>query len=88
MSVNLAKIWILYSLPHKLGADRICYIAWQQVNCLAAAGADLLVFPGVLNKNVPENVRVWPTLAWGKARISYKLLGTMCACALHDYMVS
>jgi glycosyltransferase involved in cell wall biosynthesis len=82
------KIRVLYSFPHKLGADRICYIAWQQVNGLAAAGADVLVFPGVLHKKVSENVRVWPTLAWGKARISYKLLGTMRACALHDYMVS
>jgi len=31
-------IRVLYSFPHKLGADRICYTAWQQVNGLAAAG--------------------------------------------------
>jgi glycosyltransferase involved in cell wall biosynthesis len=88
MNPNSSKIRVLYSFPHKLGADRICYTAWQQVNGLAAAGADLLVFPGVLHKPVPINVRVRPTLAWGKARISYKLLGTMRACALHDYIVS
>lgn len=82
------KIRVLYSFPHKIGADRICYTAWQQVNGLAAAGADMLVFPGVLHKPLPANVRVRPTLAWGKARISYKLLGTMRACALHDYIVS
>lgn len=82
------KIKVLYSFPHKLGADRISYTAWQQVNGLTAAGADVLVFPGVLHKSVPKNVRVHPTLAWGKARISYKLLGTMRACALHDYIVS
>jgi glycosyltransferase involved in cell wall biosynthesis len=88
VNLSLEKIRVLYSFPHKLGADRICNTAWQQVNGLAAAGADLLVFPGVLHKKVPENVRVWPTLAWGKVRISYKLLGTMRACALHDFIVS
>lgn len=82
------KLRVLYSFPHKLGADRICYTAWQQVNGLAAAGADLLVFPGVLHRPAPAGVRVRPTLAWGKARVSYKLLGTMRACALHDYIVS
>ena len=85
---NASKVRVLYSFPHKLGADRICYTAWQQVNGLAAAGADLLVFPGVLHKPVPANVRVRPTLARGKARISYKLLGSMRACVLHDYIVS
>jgi glycosyltransferase involved in cell wall biosynthesis len=79
---------VLYSFPHKLGADRICYTAWQQVNGLAAAGADLLVFPGVLQRPVPAGVKVQTTLARGKLRIPYKLLGTMRALALHDYIVS
>jgi len=26
-----AQIRVLYSFPHKLGAERICYTAWQQV---------------------------------------------------------
>jgi len=78
----------LYSFPNKLGADRICYIAWQQVNGLAAAGADLLVFPGVLHRPVPAGVRVRPTLARGKLRVSYRLLGSLRACALHDWIVS
>lgn len=86
MSTN--NIRVLYSFPHKLGADRICYTAWQQVNGLAEAGANLLVFPGVLHKPLPVNVKVQPTLAWGKLRISYKLLGRMRACALHDHIVS
>jgi len=83
-----APIRVLYSFPHKLGADRICYTAWQQVNGLAAAGADVLACPGVLHRPVPEDIRVWPTLAKGKLRISYKLMGTMRALALHDYIVS
>jgi glycosyltransferase involved in cell wall biosynthesis len=81
-------IRVVYSFPHKLGADRICYTAWQQVNGLAAAGADLLVFPGVLYRPVPEGVEVRPTLARGKLRIPYKLMGTIRACALHDHIVA
>ena len=79
---------VLYSFPHKLGAGRICQTAWEQVNGLAAAGADLLIFPGVLHKSLPAGVKVRPTLAWKKLRISYKVLGSMRACALHDYIVS
>ena len=88
MSPTNKRIRVLYSFPHKLGADRICYTAWQQVNGLAAAGADLLVFPGVLHRPVAAGVRVSPTLARGKMRIPYKLLGSMRAFALHDYIVS
>jgi glycosyltransferase involved in cell wall biosynthesis len=81
-------IRVVYSFPHKLGADRICLTAWQQVNGLAEAGADILAFPGVLHRPLPATVEVQPTLAWGKLRIPYKLLGRMRACALHDRMVA
>jgi hypothetical protein len=74
------KLRVLYSFPHKLGADRICYTAWQQVNGLADAGADLLVFPGALQRAVPAGVRVRkPTLARGKLRIPYKVCWAPCA---------
>jgi glycosyltransferase involved in cell wall biosynthesis len=82
------RVRVLYSFPHKLGADRICYTAWQQVRGLAAAGADVLAFPGSLGRPVPPGVRVYPTLAMGKLRIPYKLLGSNRAFALHDYVVS
>lgn len=82
------RIRVLYSFPHKLGADRICYTAWQQVNGLAEAGADLLVFPGALSRPVPAGVKVVPTLARGKFRIPYKVLGSNRAFALHDYVVA
>jgi glycosyltransferase involved in cell wall biosynthesis len=88
MSRENKTVRVLYSFPHKLGADRICYTAWQQVNGLAAAGAEVLVFPGVLHRPVPPGVKVRPTLARGKLRIPYKLIGMMRACALHDYIVS
>ncbi len=79
---------VLYSFPHKLGAGRICYTAWQQVSGLAAAGAEVMVFPGVLHRPLPARVTVWPTLARGRARIPYKLLGARRACALHDWIAA
>src|ERR1700722_10370306 len=88
MAFTNKPIHVLYSFPHKLGADRICYTAWQQVNGLAAAGADILAFPGVLHRAVPPTVEVRPTLARGKLRISYKLVGTMRALAFHDHIVA
>jgi glycosyltransferase involved in cell wall biosynthesis len=79
---------VLYSFPHKLGAGRICYTAWQQVNGLADAGAEVLVFPGSICRPVRETVTVSPTLARGKLRIPYRLLGRTRAWTLHDAIVS
>lgn len=79
---------MLYSFPHRLGADRICYTAWQQVNGLAAAGADLLVCPASLGRPVPAGVKVSPTLAIGKFRVPYRIVGNMRAAALHDRIVA
>jgi glycosyltransferase involved in cell wall biosynthesis len=87
-SASSKRLRVLYSFPHKLGADRICTTAWHQVAGLAAAGAEVLAFPGVLHRPVPESVTVRPTLSWGKARVSYKLAGGARASALHDYIVS
>jgi glycosyltransferase involved in cell wall biosynthesis len=79
---------VLYSFPHKIGAARICYTAWEQVRGLAAAGAEVTVLPGVVSRPLPASVMVCPTLAWGKLRIPYKLLGRMGACILHDRIVA
>lgn len=79
---------VLYSFPHKLGASRICYTAWQQVNGLAAAGADVFVHSGALSRSVPAGVRVNNTLSRGRWRIPYKLLGSTRAFALHDAIVA
>jgi glycosyltransferase involved in cell wall biosynthesis len=81
-------IRVIYSFPNKLGAQRICYTAWQQVNGLAAAGAKITVFTGGLLRPLPEGVPVYTTLARGKLRIPYKLIGNNRAMALHDYIVS
>lgn len=79
---------VLHSFPHKLGAQRICYTAWQQVSGLAAGGAEVLAMPGALHRPVADSIRVEPTLARGKYRIPYKLLGRVNACRLHDWIVA
>ena len=79
---------VLYSFPFRLGASRICYTAWQQVNGLAAAGVRLLVYPASLGREVPAGVTVSQTLAYGKLRIPYRILGTMKAVTLHDRIVA
>jgi len=79
---------VLYSFPHKLGADRICYTAWEQVRGLVSAGADVLLFPGSLSRPVPDAVEVHPTLSRGKLRLPYKLLGRLKSLALHDRIVA
>lgn len=83
-----SRIRVLYSFPHKLGGSRLSDGAWQQVNALAAAGADVLAYPGVLHIPVPPSVDVRPTLARGKFRIPYRLLGKMRTLALHDRIVA
>jgi glycosyltransferase involved in cell wall biosynthesis len=88
MNRKNGPVRVLYSFPLRLGADRVCYTAWQQVNGLAVAGADLLVFPASLGRPVPVGVRVSPTLARGKLRVPYKLIGTERAVALHDHIVA
>jgi glycosyltransferase involved in cell wall biosynthesis len=88
MKTEQKKVRVLYSFPHKLGANRICYLAWQMVNELAAAGADVTVFPGVYHKPLTQEVKVQPTLARGRLRIPYKIVGNMNAFAIHDYIVS
>ena len=79
---------VLYSFGSKLDGQRIGYTSWQQINGLAAAGADVLVYPGVLRVPVPANVTVMPTLSRGKLRISYKLVGRLRSYALHDWIVA
>jgi glycosyltransferase involved in cell wall biosynthesis len=88
MSNNNGRVRVLYSFPLRLGADRICGIAWQQVNGLSLAGADVVVYPASISRPVRPDVTVAPTLARGKLRIPYKVVGTMRACDWHDRIVA
>lgn len=82
------RVRVLYSFPNRLGADRICYTAWNQVSGLAAAGAQMLVFPASLSRPLPHGVTVWPTLTVAKLRLPYRLLGVFRTVALHDQIVA
>lgn len=88
MNKSKRDIRVLYSFPHRLGAERICYTAWQQVNGLANAGSQVLAMPGSLVRPVDPAVRVSPTLALGPLRLPYRLLGSRRAFALHDHIVA
>lgn len=82
------SVRVLYSFPHKLGADRICNTAWEQVRSLAATGAEVVAMPGVLHRAVLKCVVVQPTLSRGRYRKPYKQLGVTNACMLHDHIVA
>jgi glycosyltransferase involved in cell wall biosynthesis len=88
MGQSQKSVRVLYSFPNKLGAERICYTAWQQVNGLVTAGAKLFVFPASSSRPVPEMASLHPTLAFGKMRVPFKLLGNGRAHALHDQIVA
>lgn len=83
-----SRVRVLYSFPNRIGADRICYTAWKQVSGLAAAGADMLVFPASVSRPLPKSVRVCSTLAAGSLRLPYRLLGVFRTIALHDRIVA
>jgi len=79
---------VLYSFPNKIGAARICSIAWQQVRGLAEAGAEVIVYPGFVSRKLPATVTVQATLGVWKFRLPYRLLGRMGAARLHDRIVA
>lgn len=88
MNCGKRHVRVLYSFPHRLGAGRICYTAWQQVDGAAAAGADVCVFPGSLERPVRAGVRVRCTLTLGPVRLPYRVIGHKRAFALHDHIVA
>jgi glycosyltransferase involved in cell wall biosynthesis len=85
---NSRNIRSLYSFPNKLGGDRICYTAWQQVNGLAAAGASVTVAAASIVRPLPTGVASRPTLSRGSIRVPFKALGKRRALTLHDRIVA
>jgi glycosyltransferase involved in cell wall biosynthesis len=79
---------ILQSFPHKIGAGRIAGIAWQQAAGVADAGGALTVYAGVVHRPLPGSIRTRTTLARGRWRIPYRVLGNLRALALHDQIVA
>jgi len=82
------KIRVLYSFPNKLGGARICYTAWQQVNGLAAAGAEVLVHAASACRPIPQGAVMHPTLARGGLRLPFKVFGKKRSRRLHDRLVA
>lgn len=78
----------LFSFPHKIGADRICHIAWHQVVGVRDAGGEMLVYPGAVHRPLPPDIRVRATLGRGRLRIPYRAVGSRRAFALHDAVVA
>jgi glycosyltransferase involved in cell wall biosynthesis len=79
---------VLYSFPHRIGAGRICYTAWQQVAWLVEAGADVTVMPASVARPLPEGTRTLPTLARGSLRVPARAVGEHRMLALHDRLVA
>jgi glycosyltransferase involved in cell wall biosynthesis len=79
---------VLHSFPHKIGAGRICLTAWHEVAATASAGGDLTLYAGVVHRPLPACVRTRTTLARGRWRIPYGVLGQLRALALHDRIVA
>jgi D-inositol-3-phosphate glycosyltransferase len=88
VTADTAPLRVLHSFPHKIGADRICLTAWYEVVEVASAGASVRVYPGVVHKALPPDIRVRPTLARGRVRIPYRVLGRDRALDLHDRIVA
>jgi glycosyltransferase involved in cell wall biosynthesis len=89
LAVNPERpVRVLQSFPHRIGAARICTTAWYQAAGAAEAGADVLVMTGSVARPLPTEVRVRETLARGRARIPYRVLGRVRALKLHDRIVA
>ena len=79
---------VLQSFPHKIGAARICTTAWHQATGADAAGADVMLYTGVVHRPLPPSVRVKTTLSLGRLRVPYSVVGHRRALSLHDRMVA
>lgn len=85
---KIAAPRVLYSFPHRLGAQRICHTAWQHVVHGARAGARVTTMCGSVAKPVGDDCRVRTTLSMGHLRVPIKLLGRECALEIHDWQTA
>jgi hypothetical protein len=79
---------VLYSFPGRLGAGRICWTAWQQVLGLERAGAQVTAVVGSALKIPPASVRLHSTLAVGKFRVPFRVLGARGMAVVHDWLTA
>jgi glycosyltransferase involved in cell wall biosynthesis len=79
---------VLYSFPHRIGAGRICTTAWHQVAASAAAGVAVEAHVASVTRPLPPPVQVRETLARGRARLPYRVVGDQRMFRLHDEIVA
>lgn len=79
---------VLYSFPHRIGAARICTTAWYQASTAAAAGVEIVAGVGSVERPLPEGIATFETLARGRLKLPYRVLGGMRMFALHDHIVA
>ncbi|MFM2068056.1 MAG: hypothetical protein RLZZ584_2965 [Pseudomonadota bacterium] len=79
---------VLYSFPHRLGAERICSTAWYQVTGLAQAGASVTVMAHSVRRPLPAGPQQHATLARGRLSLPFRVLGPLRTLALHDRIVA
>ena len=87
-NIDKNKVRVLYSFPHRLGAGRICWTAWQQVIGLHSAGAKVTAVVGSAQRTPPEDVELRTTMAIGRVRIPFRLLGARRMSLLHDWLTA
>lgn len=88
VSVNARSLSVLQSFPHKIGASRICGVAWHQAAGVADAGGEVLVMPAAVHRELPPPIRVTPTLARGNWRVPVKPFGRLRMLKWHDRLVA
>ncbi len=79
---------VLFSFPNRLGGPRICGIAWNQADGSARDGAKVHAFSGSLEIPFQSGVRFTATLAYGRIRLPYRIVGRSLAFAIHDWRVA
>ena len=79
---------VLYSFPLRIGAQRVCYTAWNQVDGLLKAGANVSLFCGSVAKNFEQPLKIKTTLSKGNLRIPIRLLGRFQALQIHDRLTA
>ena len=86
MNGSSGRVRVLYSFPLRLGAERICTTAWHQVNGLAEAGADVLVFPASISRAVAGGRERIPHAERGRVAPSVPDRGRHpCRCFARSY---
>lgn len=79
---------VLYSFPHRIGAGRICTTAWHEVVRSAEAGVAVQAHAASVQRRLPSPIVARETLARGRARLPYRIVGHLRMYRLHDRIVA